>query len=186
MQTLVGRSHPSLYSFINELQKEQADVEYILRELDLGKKVKKLPTSKQQKIEERISTVVSNYHTYVEKENELEYIKIIGSRCSLQNCCILIPECWLIPWFYSPSSPSSWYPTYVIHFKIISHRNKFFWYFIIKIIEYPYNIFSWHKSYGSHCVCSFSNTSVLFVTLLLLEAFSLHFSIHALAKVEQA
>lgn len=40
-QLLVGKFHPSMYSFLNELQKEEASIEYILQELDLGKKVKK-------------------------------------------------------------------------------------------------------------------------------------------------
>ena len=78
---LVGRRHPSLYSFIAELQKEQADVEYMLRELNLGKTIKKLPKNKLLEAEERIRTVVATYQEHVEEENELEYIKTIG--CSL-------------------------------------------------------------------------------------------------------
>ena len=51
-QLLVGKSHPSLYSFLYELQKEQASIEYILRELSLGKREKKTcywacPTSRK-------------------------------------------------------------------------------------------------------------------------------------------
>lgn len=38
-QILVGRSHTSLYHFLTDLQKEQADVEYMLRDLNLGKAI---------------------------------------------------------------------------------------------------------------------------------------------------
>ncbi|XP_058799990.1 uncharacterized protein LOC131669250 [Phymastichus coffea] len=77
-QILVGRRHPSLYSFLTEIQKEQADVEYMSREISLGKKVKKLPKSSQLRAEERIAAVVAAYQSYVDEENELEYLKIIG------------------------------------------------------------------------------------------------------------
>ena len=45
-QTLVGKSHPSFYSFLKELQKEQVSVEYVLRELSLGKKVKQVSSGR--------------------------------------------------------------------------------------------------------------------------------------------
>ena len=43
-QLLVGRRHPSLHAFLKELQKEQAAVEYMLRELRLGKKNQEIAT----------------------------------------------------------------------------------------------------------------------------------------------
>ncbi|XP_058810613.1 uncharacterized protein LOC131675595 [Phymastichus coffea] len=77
-QILVGRSHSSLYSFLTELQKEQADVEYMLRELNLGKKAKNVPNEKFLRVEERIITIVENYQDYVDEDRELAYLNTIG------------------------------------------------------------------------------------------------------------
>lgn len=77
-QILVGRSHPSFFSFLTELQKEQADVEYILRELSLGKRVKEMPKNSYRKKEEKIFNIVSSYNEYVEEEDQLSYLKKIG------------------------------------------------------------------------------------------------------------
>ena len=75
---MVGRNHPSLYSFLSELQKEQRDVEYDLREISLGKKVRSLPKSSLQNYEDRMYNIVSKYLEYVEEGTELEYVKTIG------------------------------------------------------------------------------------------------------------
>ena len=77
-QLLVGRNHPRIYAFIRELIKEQADVEYTLRELYLGKKVKSLPKGKLQKREEKISAIVATYEEHREAGTQLEYLKLIG------------------------------------------------------------------------------------------------------------
>ena len=77
-QLLVGRRHPSLYRFLTDLQKEQADVEYILRDLFLGKKIKSLPKTALQQRENQIFNIVHTYQEYVEENNQLEYINRIG------------------------------------------------------------------------------------------------------------
>ena len=77
-QLLVGRRHPSLYRFLTDLQKEQADVEYILCDLSLGKKVKTLPKTALQQRENPIFNIVNSYNDYVQEDNQLEYIKRIG------------------------------------------------------------------------------------------------------------
>ena len=75
---LVGRSHPGLYSFLKDLQKEQADVEYMLRDLRLGKKIKNMPKNKFVEKETRISNIVRRYDAYVNSERELEYLDTVG------------------------------------------------------------------------------------------------------------
>lgn len=40
-QVVVGKNHPSLYVFLSELQKEQSDVEIMIRQLQLGQKIRK-------------------------------------------------------------------------------------------------------------------------------------------------
>ena len=82
-QLLVGKSHPSLYSLLHELHKEQASIMYILRELSLGKRVKKLPTGRVLRVENSIVNQVHEYQTYVDENNELEYIKNLGHNLNL-------------------------------------------------------------------------------------------------------
>ena len=77
-QLIVGRRHPSLFSFLQEIQKEQGSVEYTLRELRLGKKVKNLPRNKLLKVEDRIYNVVSKWQDYVDEDKEMEYLKTLG------------------------------------------------------------------------------------------------------------
>lgn len=77
-QILVGRSHPSFYHFLTDLQKEQSDVEYMFRELALGKGIRNAPRGKQLRLEEQISNIVKTYATYVDEEKQLEYIRLIG------------------------------------------------------------------------------------------------------------
>ena len=76
-QLIVGRRHPSLFSFLQEIQKEPGSVEYILRELRLGKKVKNLPRNKLLKVEDRIYNVVSKWQDYVDEDKEMEYLKTL-------------------------------------------------------------------------------------------------------------
>ena len=77
-QILVGRHHPSFYCFLTELQKEQAYIEYTLREISLGKNFKNLPQSSFQKKEESIFSIVSRYHEYADENDELTYLKLLG------------------------------------------------------------------------------------------------------------
>ena len=77
-QLLVGRNHPGIYAFIRELIKEQADIEYTLRDLSLGKKVKSLPKGRLQQREEKISAIVATYEEHRDAGTELEYLKLIG------------------------------------------------------------------------------------------------------------
>ena len=82
-QTLVGKSHPSFYSFLKELQKEQASVEYVLRELSLGKKVKQVPSGRIQAAQTNIIAQVLSYEEYLEDGLELEFIKNMGHNLHL-------------------------------------------------------------------------------------------------------
>lgn len=77
-QVLVGRRHPSLFSFLKELKTEQVYVDYVRRELSLGKKVKNLPPNSLQNVEARIHTVVSDYGSHKDAETELNYLQALG------------------------------------------------------------------------------------------------------------
>ena len=67
-QLVVGKKHPSLYSFLTELGKEQADTEFMLKQIELGQKIRKRQDMKKKQREDQIYNVVS---TYGESENIL-------------------------------------------------------------------------------------------------------------------
>lgn len=46
LQVVMGRKHPSLYTFLKELPKEEAHTKTVLRQLKLGQKVKKRMNNK--------------------------------------------------------------------------------------------------------------------------------------------
>ena len=78
LQVIVGFKHPSLYAFFNEIIKEQADTESMLRQLELGQRVKKSTDPKHKRADERIYNIVKNYEEFVENNNILTYLRSIG------------------------------------------------------------------------------------------------------------
>lgn len=77
-QVVVGRQHPSIYTFLNELGKEQADTECMLRQLNLGQKIRKCRSKVQLKTEERIYNIVSKYDEFVNNNDIIAYLTAIG------------------------------------------------------------------------------------------------------------
>ena len=77
-QVVVGKNHPSLYVFLNELRKEQADTEIMQRQLQLGQRIRKGVERKRRETEEQIMNVVNAYHTYVQGNDVYSYLKTIG------------------------------------------------------------------------------------------------------------
>ena len=75
---VIGKNHPSLYAFLSELKKEQANTEIGLRQIQLSLKIKKLQDPKSKWREEQIFNVVNSYPTYVANGNELNYLRNIG------------------------------------------------------------------------------------------------------------
>ena len=81
-----------LYAFLKELQKEQSDAETIIRQLQLGQKVRKGQSRQRRKYEEQIFNIVSTYEvdtifdtilyrrmrTIMKTMNVLSYLKNIG------------------------------------------------------------------------------------------------------------
>lgn len=63
---------------MSEMQKEQADVETMMRQLSLGQKIKKKRDTHTQIIDDRIFNIVSRYQSYVEDDNVLGYLRAIG------------------------------------------------------------------------------------------------------------
>lgn len=82
-QIVVGKNHPSLYMFLTELKKEQADTEIMYRQLQLGQKIRKNKDSMRKQKEERLFNITNNYHNYVENNDIMSYLRNIGSNVRL-------------------------------------------------------------------------------------------------------
>jgi hypothetical protein len=77
---MVGKSHPDLFTLINELKKEQANTKVSLVELSLGRRVKNSPAQKWTDLQDRLrSTIVE----YVETNTELDYLRTLGHTIQL-------------------------------------------------------------------------------------------------------
>lgn len=74
----MGRDHPNFYKFLASLQKEQANTERILLQLDLGNPVKKGKTPGQRKREEKILNIVQKYDQFREEGTESRYLELLG------------------------------------------------------------------------------------------------------------
>lgn len=77
-QIVVGKNHPSLYVFLKELQKEQADTEIMMRQLQLDQRVRKGIDRKRREYEEHLAAVVKNYSKYIEDNDVLSYLRTVG------------------------------------------------------------------------------------------------------------
>lgn len=78
-RVVVGKDHPSLYTFIEELKKEQGDTEQMRNQLALGQPIKKKYVLLGNKTnEDRIYNIVHLYMQYKESNNVQRYIKLVG------------------------------------------------------------------------------------------------------------
>lgn len=75
---VVGKHHPDLYSFLRELQKEQADTEIAIIELGLGRSVKAAPKKKWKDSQARICGIVREYQNYKANGNYLQYLEALS------------------------------------------------------------------------------------------------------------
>ena len=74
-EVVVGKHHPDVYSAMHEFQKEQAEMESIIAELSLGKRVRAQPKKKWVELQQRIQTIASSYEEYKERDDVMEYLK---------------------------------------------------------------------------------------------------------------
>jgi len=80
---VVGKHHPDLYSFITEIQKEQAFTETCVNELALGKRIKVASKKDWVMLQERIQDITSEYETYNDDGDELKYLRTLGYNVKL-------------------------------------------------------------------------------------------------------
>lgn len=78
-RTMVGKPHPDIFKFIDEIKKEQGNTEVSLVELSLGRRVKNIPARRWYDYQQRIRTIVLEYNDYVNDDNELEYIRNLAT-----------------------------------------------------------------------------------------------------------
>ena len=77
-QLVVGKSHLSLYAFLEELLKEQVDSEIMLRQLQMGQRIRIGLDKNRREIEERMLTIVGEYYKYAQTNDVLSYLRHIG------------------------------------------------------------------------------------------------------------
>jgi len=77
-QTVVGKHHPSLYGCLTEFQKEQADCETMLDQLDLGQRVKAASKKKWLRTQQRIRNIVATYEEYATSNRQVDYLRNVG------------------------------------------------------------------------------------------------------------
>ena len=75
---VVGRDHPSLYTFLTELQKEQGDTETMRSQIALGQTIKSDFRPSKRIYEERIYNIVHSYDKHKQNDTRMEYLKLIG------------------------------------------------------------------------------------------------------------
>lgn len=84
-QGVVGKHHPSLYAFLKEILKEQADSEVMMDQLAVGQRVKKCQNRKRREKESRIHAIVILYNNYFLNDNVMEYLRNIGRFLQFEN-----------------------------------------------------------------------------------------------------
>jgi len=77
-QVIVGCHHPSLYAALEELQKEQADTEIMAHQLQLGQRLEKVRSGRQEQLERHIYAIVSQYDEYEANDDVMSYLRAVG------------------------------------------------------------------------------------------------------------
>jgi len=79
----VGKSHPSFYAFLRELQKEQSSTETLMEELDLGRPIRDPQKRKYKVVTERLQRITLRYEKYKQNEDVLRYLRACGALFTL-------------------------------------------------------------------------------------------------------
>ena len=69
---------PACTQFFEELKKEQADTESMLRQLDVGQRIRRGTERRRREMEEQMKTIVSRYDDYVRRDDVFSYLKNVG------------------------------------------------------------------------------------------------------------
>ncbi len=74
----MAKHYPNLYSATTEILKEQTNTEISLAELAFGRKVKNYPKRKWVQLQTRVRSIVLDYSTYVDNDEEMEYLATLA------------------------------------------------------------------------------------------------------------
>ena len=72
-QIVISKQHPRLYVFFDKIKKEQGDTEIMLRQLQLGQRIRKGQDKTRREKEEQIRTIGEAYHRYLNEDEILTY-----------------------------------------------------------------------------------------------------------------
>jgi len=75
---LVNKSHPDLCSFLGTIKKEEGDVNTLIVEVGLGKRVRAGKRRKYSSLETRLKNVCDNYDDYKVDTRVMEYLHNVG------------------------------------------------------------------------------------------------------------
>ncbi|KAK3919917.1 FLYWCH-type zinc finger-containing protein 1 [Frankliniella fusca] len=82
-QGMVGKSHPSFYHLLREFRKEEKDTEVMMRELQMGRRIKAPRRTKYIAVNKRLQGAAMDYQEYKEEGRVLEYLTRCGNNFSL-------------------------------------------------------------------------------------------------------
>lgn len=82
-KVIVAKDHPSLYSLIIELQKEQGDTEVMITEVGLGRSVKAAPKRTWTALQDRLRKVTEGYEATAEELGISEFLRRIAYNIEL-------------------------------------------------------------------------------------------------------
>ncbi len=79
----MAKHHPDLYSTLREILKEQTNTKISLAELALGRKVKNSTKRKWVQLQTHIRSIVLDYNTYVDNDEEMEHLTTLAHTVSV-------------------------------------------------------------------------------------------------------
>jgi len=81
---LAGKAHPSFYTFLDLVQKEQGDIEGMLAEVGLGRSVRAPQQRKTIALQERLQCVLQSYEGSKAENSILQYLDNAGCNLALE------------------------------------------------------------------------------------------------------
>ncbi|KAK3921780.1 Tryptophan synthase alpha chain [Frankliniella fusca] len=82
-QGMVGKSHPSFYHFLREIRKEQRDTDVMMRELQMGPRIKAPRRAKYDAVNKRLQAAAVEYEEYKEEGRILDFLSRCGRNFTL-------------------------------------------------------------------------------------------------------
>ncbi|KAK3918978.1 Tyrosine--tRNA ligase [Frankliniella fusca] len=78
LNTIMGKSHPTLYFALDQLQMEAMEMERDIERLSSGRSPEKKKKNQYVIMDQRISRIMARYEEYKEEDNMVEFLRAIG------------------------------------------------------------------------------------------------------------